>query len=203
MLRTHKLSRVAQIFVSGVAHFFVVVGGSKIHERLAHFFIDIYMFVQGATRKMAILGFTNQVSPFSAFKSFFKLRLEVHMTQELNYNCCGDYYIPDIRLTEENRPIGRWGRMHRDYIKEHRPIISNDLCLSGNLWTYLADFNEQAQNRLELIIERMKVSEDVTEDMKQHDQMAWVGAMNSIRNRAEEIVLRENDLMRRVRYEIT
>ena len=125
------------------------------------------------------------------------------MTQELNYNCCGDYYIPDIRLTEENRPIGRWGRMHRDYIKEHRPIISNDLCLSGNLWTYLADFNEQAQNRLELIIERMKVSEDVTEDMKQHDQMAWVGAMNSIRNRAEEIVLRENDLMRRVRYEIT
>ena len=113
------------------------------------------------------------------------------MMQELNYICRGDYYIPDIRLPEENRSIGRWGRMYRDYIKEHRPILFNDLCLSGNLWTYLADFNEQAQNRLELIIEQMKASEVATEDLKQHDQMAWVGAMNSIRNRAEEIVLRE------------
>lgn len=80
--------------------------------------------------------------------------------------------------------------MHRDYIKEHNPIRFNDLCLSGELWTYLADLNEQAQSRLELIIEQMKVAEGVTEDMKQHDQMAWVGAMNNIRNRAEEIILR-------------
>ena len=80
--------------------------------------------------------------------------------------------------------------MHRDYIKEHNPIRFNDLCLSGELWTYLADLNEQAQGLLELIIEQMKVSEGVTEDMKQHDQMAWVGAMNNIRNRAEEIILR-------------
>ena len=82
------------------------------------------------------------------------------MMQELNYIRCGDYYIPDIRLPEENRPIGRWGRMHRDYIKEHNPIRFNDLCLSGELWTYLADLNEQAQNRLELIIEQMKDSKE-------------------------------------------
>ena len=113
------------------------------------------------------------------------------MMQELNYIRCGDYYIPDIRLPEENRPIGRWGRMHRDYIKEHNPIRFNDLYLSGELWTYLADLNEQAQNRLGLIIEQMKVSEGVTEGTKEDDQMAWVGAMNSIRHRAEEIVLRE------------
>lgn len=113
------------------------------------------------------------------------------MMQELNYIRCGNYYIPDIRLPEENRPIGRCGRIHRDYIKDHNPIRFNDLCLCGELWAYLADLNEQAQSRLELIIEQMKVSEGVTEDMKQHDQMAWVGAMNSIRNRAEEIVLRE------------
>ncbi len=113
------------------------------------------------------------------------------MMQELNYICCGDYYIPDIRLPEENRPIGRWGRMHRDYIKEHRPILFNDLCLSGSLWTYLADLNEQAQKCLELIIEQMKASESVTEELKAADQMAWVGAMNSICNRAEEIILRE------------
>ena len=111
--------------------------------------------------------------------------------QELNYIRCGDYYIPDIRLPEENRPIGRWGRMHRDYLKEHRPIFFNDLCLSGKLWTYLTDLNEQTQNRLELIIKQMTASEGVTEDMKAIDQMAWVGAMNNIRNRAEEIVLRE------------
>lgn len=96
-------------------------------------------------------------------------------------------YIPDICLPEENRPIGRWGRMHRDYIKEHNPIRFNDLCLSGELWTYLADLNEQAQNRLDLIIEQMKAAEG----MKQYDQLAWVRAMNSIRNRAEEIILRE------------
>ena len=111
--------------------------------------------------------------------------------QEITYIRCGDYYIPDIRLPEENRPIGRWGRMHRDYIKEHNPIHFNDLCLSGELWTYLADLNEQAQNRLELIIEQMKVAEGVTEEMKASDQMTWVRAMNSIRNRAEEIIIRE------------
>ena len=111
--------------------------------------------------------------------------------QELTYIRCGDYYIPNIRLPEENRPIGCWGRMHRDYIKEHNPIRFNDLCLSGELWTYLADLNEQAQNRLELIIEQMKAAEGVTENMKATDQMAWVGAMNSIRNRAEDIVKHE------------
>ena len=113
------------------------------------------------------------------------------MIQELNYIRCGDYYIPDIRLPEETRPIGRWGRIHRDHIKEHNPIRFNDLCLIGELWTYLADLNEQAQSSLELIMGQMKAAEGVTEEMKQNDQMAWVGAMNSIRNRAEEIILRE------------
>ena len=113
------------------------------------------------------------------------------MMQELNYIRCGDYYIPDIRLPEETRPVGRWGRMHRDYIKEHNLIRFNDLCLSGELWTYLADINEQAKTRLELIVEQMKAAEGVTEHMKQHNQMEWVRAMNSIRNRAEEIILRE------------
>ena len=111
--------------------------------------------------------------------------------QELNYIRCGDYFIPDIKLQEETRSIGRWGRIYREYLRESNPIRFDDLCLTGELWTYLADLNEQAQNRLELIIEQMKAAEGVTEDMKQHDQMAWVGAMNSIRNRAEEIILRE------------
>ena len=81
--------------------------------------------------------------------------------------------------------------MHRDYLKEYRPIRYNDLILSGQLWIYLVVLNEQAQNRLEVIIDQMKASEGVTEELKAADQMAWVGAMNSIRNRAEEIILRE------------
>ena len=111
--------------------------------------------------------------------------------QELNYICCGDYYIPDIKLPEETRPIGRFGRMHREYLREHNPIRFDDLCLTGELWTYLADLNEQAQNRLELIIEQMKASEGVTEELKVTNQMAWVGAMNNICNRAEEIIKSE------------
>ena len=83
------------------------------------------------------------------------------------------------------------GRMHRAYLTEYRPIRYNDLILSGQLWTYLVVLNEQAQNRLEVTIDQMKASEGVTEELKAADQMAWVGAMNSIRNRAEEIILRE------------
>mgnify|MGYP002763780366 FL=1 len=70
-------------------------------------------------------------------------------------------------------------------------MMFNDLVLDGQLWTYLADLNEQAQERLSLIVEQMKVTESVTEELKVSDQMAWVGTMNSIRNRAEEIVLNE------------
>ena len=110
---------------------------------------------------------------------------------EINYTLVGDYYIPNLALPEENRPIGRWGRMHRAYLEQHHPIRFNDLVLSGQLWTYLADLNEQVQERLSLIIDQMKVSEGVTEELKAADQMAWAGAMNSIRNRAEEIILRE------------
>ena len=121
--------------------------------------------------------------------------MKKHIYDENNglwYELIGDYYIPVLALSsEEQHPIGKWGRMHRDYLKEHRLILFNDLILSGQLWTYLADLNEQAQERLSLIIERMKASECVTEELKVADQMAWVRAMNSIRNRAEEIILRE------------
>ena len=121
--------------------------------------------------------------------------MKKHIYDESNslwYELIGDYYIPILTLSsEEQRPIGKWGRMHRDYLKEHHPILFNDLILSGRLWTYLADLDEQAQERLSLIIEQMKASEGVTEELKAADQMAWVGAMSSIRNRAEEIILRE------------
>ena len=103
----------------------------------------------------------------------------------------GDYYIPDLELPRESRPIGKWGRMYREYLKERKPIQYNCLLLSGKLWTYLADLNQQAQGLLDRIIEQMKAAEGITEDLKASDPMAWVGAMNNIRFRAEEIIREE------------
>ena len=113
------------------------------------------------------------------------------MKDGLEYIRSGDYFIPNLTLPEETRPIGKWGRMHREYLKEHKPIQYNCLLLSGKLWTYLADLNEQAQDRLERIIDQMKTAEGVTEELKAADPMAWVGAMNNIRARAEEITREE------------
>ena len=121
--------------------------------------------------------------------------MKKHIYDESNdlwYERIGDYYIPVLTLSsEEQRPIGKWGRMHRDYIKEHRPILFNDLILSGHLWVYLVDLNEQAQERLDTIMEQMKVAEGVTEELKRTCQMEWVQRCNNIHNRAEEIILRE------------
>ena len=110
---------------------------------------------------------------------------------DINYIRSGNYYIPDLTLPEEPRPIGKWGRMHREYLKEHKPIQYNCLLLSGELWTYLADLNEQAQDRLERMIDRMKAVEGITEALKASDPMVWVQSMNNIRARAEEIILQE------------
>ena len=107
------------------------------------------------------------------------------------YKLVGDYYIPELEVTDEERSIGKYGRMHRDYLEEHDPMIFNDLLLTGQLWTYLADLNEQAQNRLQRIIGQMQEAENVTDKLKEKNQMAWVRAMNGIRNRAEVIVVHE------------
>ena len=110
---------------------------------------------------------------------------------DIQYIRVGDYYIPDLTLLEESRPIGKWGRMHREYLKECKPIQYNCLLLSGKLWTYLADLNEQAQDRLERMIDQMKAAEGITEALKVSDPMAWVQHMNNIRARTEETVREE------------
>ena len=107
---------------------------------------------------------------------------------KMDYTLAGDYYIPNLELPQESRPIGKWGRMHRRYLETYHPIQFNQLILSGTLWTYLADLNEQAQARMETLIEQMKTAEGVTESLKAADPMAWVQRMNSIQARAEEIV---------------
>ncbi len=112
-------------------------------------------------------------------------------TNGLDYVLVGDYYIPALRLTEESRPIGHWGRRRKAYLEEARPALYCSLLLSGKLWTHLADVNEQAKERLALIMEQMKAAEGVTEELKARNQLAWVQHMNNIRSRAEEIIYAE------------
>lgn len=109
----------------------------------------------------------------------------------IRYQLEGDYYLPVLELPEENRPIGRWGRLHKAYLKNHRPILYQSLLLSGKLYTVLADLNEQAAERCSLIIRQMAEAEGITEELKTYDPMRWVQAMNSIRSRAEEIIQAE------------
>ena len=109
----------------------------------------------------------------------------------IDYILVGDYYMPDLKLPEEHRSIGRWGSLHREYLRKHRPVLYSTLVLSCELYTYLADLNEQATERCSLIIEQMAEAEGVDEALKASDQMLWVQSMNSIRNRAEEIIKHE------------
>jgi hypothetical protein len=110
---------------------------------------------------------------------------------EISYSKVGDYLIPNLILPEEEQSIGKYGRMRRRYLKEHRPVLFSNLILSGKLYQHLAEIDRTCENRLELIIRQNKVQEGVTEKLKADDQMEWIRRMNSIQNRAEEIVLSE------------
>ena len=118
--------------------------------------------------------------------------MEKYIYNERNglwYELQGDYYIPCLGLDEENtQPIGMWGRKHLRYIKEHRPVLHTTLLLSGKLNSHLAEINQRASEMFDLLIKQLVEKEGITERLKATDQMAWVGAMNNIRNRAEEIV---------------
>ena len=104
----------------------------------------------------------------------------------------GDYFIPDLVLDDEPEyQIGRYGRMRERYLKEHRRAAYAELKLSGRLDEHLAEIDQTCNERMERIVKQMAEREGVTEALKASDQMAWIGAMNNIRSRAEEIVLSE------------
>lgn len=119
-----------------------------------------------------------------------ELKPKIHdETSSLDYVLVGDYYIPAIELSEnDDRPIGKWGRMHRAYLEETNPLLLNHLILTGRLHTYLANLNEQAQNRYRRIVRQMIETESVTEELKSTAQMRWVQCVNSIVSQAEEII---------------
>ena len=113
------------------------------------------------------------------------------LPMEIPYKKVGDYYFPMITYPAADRSIGHWGRMRHDYLKEYRPVYFSHLVLSRRFFTELAELDRQAQARYELIIEQMKKTEGVTEELKDSDQIAWVGKINNIAARAKEIVMEE------------
>ena len=107
------------------------------------------------------------------------------------YRQVGDYFIPDIELPERNHEIGKYGRMRHRYLQEHRKIQYTTMILDGTLYDHLEEIDRICNDRIETMVIAMKKQQGITEELKARDQLAWVGAMNNIRNAAEEIILRE------------
>ncbi len=119
--------------------------------------------------------------------------MEKYITDErtgLKYELVGDYYLiaGDDEPEEKQNPIGIWGQRHLRYLKNHRKVLYTNLLTSGRLNSYLADIDKQAEEMFERITRQMAIAEGVTERLKADNQMAWVGRMNNIRNRATEII---------------
>ena len=108
------------------------------------------------------------------------------------YRQCGDFFIPAIALPDTPRnSIGRYGRMRHRYLKEHREVLYNAMIVNGTLWRHLAEVDKTCKDRLDMLILGMKEKQGITEKLKAHDPMAWVGAMNNIHSAAEEILFVE------------
>ena len=110
---------------------------------------------------------------------------------KLTYHCCGDYLLPALTIPDESVTLGKYGRMRKTYLKEHKPILYNALLLSGKLTEHLIGVDAECRERLEILLPQMMQVEGVDEALKARDQMEWVRRMNSIKNRAEEILLNE------------
>ena len=122
------------------------------------------------------------------------LKQHIHnSTNGLDYTLVNDHYLPNLTVAApaEQHPTGRWGRLHKKYLEEHHPARYNQLVLSGELGSYLAALDEQADKQLALIIRQMQDAEGVTEALKAENQLEWVRRMNSIRSCAEEIIQKE------------
>lgn len=114
------------------------------------------------------------------------------MENSLTYTMNGDYQIPDLKLTEQpEKPLGKYGRMRKAYLKEHRPILYNQLLMSEKLYPHLLEIDETAQSRLEQLMPQLTKDAGATEQLKASDPMRWVGLMNTCKAQAEEILMAE------------
>ena len=111
---------------------------------------------------------------------------------ELTYIPSGDYWIPNLSLSQqESKPLGKYGRMRKKYLQEHRPVLWNHLILSEQLYPHLREIDETANRRLEQMMSKLMRSAGVTEALKASDPMKWVGLMNNLKDQAEEVILTE------------
>ena len=111
---------------------------------------------------------------------------------ELAYTRCGDYYIPDLKLSEQpEAPIGKYGRMRQRYLKEHRPSLYSSLILSEKLYPHLLEIDQAAQERMDAMLPHMMKAAGVTEELKARDPMRWVGLMNTLKAQVEEVIFSE------------
>ena len=114
------------------------------------------------------------------------------MKNPMNYIQNGDYLIPDLKLSEQrSKPLGKYGRMRKTYLKEHRPILYNQLLMSEKLYPHLLEIDETAQSRLEQLMPQLTKDAGATEQLKASDPMKWVGLMNTCKAQAEEILMAE------------
>ena len=114
------------------------------------------------------------------------------MENKLTYIQNGDYLIPDLKLTEQSpKPLGKYGRMRKTYLKEHRPILYNQLLMTEKLYPHLQEIDETANRRLEQMMPQLAEAAGATEQLKARDPMKWVGLMNTCKAQAEEILLAE------------
>ena len=125
-------------------------------------------------------------------EDFIMFQFPKEMTDNsIHYTLRGDYYFPDIAVPDEHIAIGRYGRMRRVYLEKHRPGLYERLILSGKLYEHLAETDQACRDRMERMISRMAEAERINEQLKASDQLGWVSRMNSIHQRAEEIILDE------------
>lgn len=114
------------------------------------------------------------------------------MNNTLTYRQNGDYLIPNLELSEQPvKPLGKYGRMRKTYLKDHRPILYNRLLMSEKLYPHLLEIDRTANSRLEQLMPELAQAAGVTEELKARDMMQWVGLMNSCKAQAEEILLAE------------
>ena len=111
---------------------------------------------------------------------------------EITYTQVGDYLLPNIAVPDTPQyTLGKYGRMRRTYLKEHRPILWDRMILDGTLWGHLAEVDRICNDRMDTLVEGMKRTRGITEELKARDQLRWVTEMNNIHAAAEEIVIRE------------
>ena len=110
----------------------------------------------------------------------------------LTYRQNGDYQIPNLSLSDRsNQPLGKYGRLRKTYLKEHRPVLWNNMILSATLYPHLREIDQTANQRLELILTELKKSAGVTEELKASNPVMWGGMMNNLHAQAEEVILQE------------